>query len=167
MKKEAFIISIISAALITFSSFQTELIPLRIAVVAFAAWSVFLASKGSFSSLSILLALQTTIALVNLLYGASTYIVGLAIVLAILSWDWASTERSIANVSSENKSRFCIHHCLQTAIISGLGFALLIIPVKIQIPIGFATALGLSMAGFMLIAVLLKLLAKTDSHPPR
>ncbi len=163
MRKEAHILSAITAALIAFTSFKAEVTPLAIAAIACGvAWSVLVASQSTLVSLSILLALQTAIAVINLFYGAPVYLIGLAIVLLIMSWDWALTKREIAGVSSENEKHFCIHHCVQTVIILGLAFGLLVIPLEIQISIGFRSALGLSMGAFMLIALLLKLLARRN-----
>lgn len=161
MRKKAFLLFAISAGLTAFTSFKAEVIPLAIVAIACAvAWSGLLASRATPASLSIILALHTAVAAVNLPYGASIYLIGLAIVLSIMSWDWALTEITMVRVSSVDTKRFWIHHCLQTFMISGLGFGLLIIPVQIKISIGFHVALGLSMGAFMLIALLFKLLAR-------
>jgi hypothetical protein len=164
MRKLAMIFSISSAALIAFTSAKAESIPLMIGAIAFGlAWIIVVSMDASPVNISMLLAAETAIACLNILYGASFYLTGLAIGLFIISWDLALTARTIAGLSSTNRRRFCIHHFIQIATISALGFGFLIIPNQIEMTIGFRTALGLSMAALMLACLLLKLITNRTS----
>ncbi|MEA3238348.1 MAG: hypothetical protein U9Q94_00970 [Candidatus Bipolaricaulota bacterium] len=165
MKRVAFVSAIIATVILALPGFCVGSIVLGCAAIAIGAmWLLILWKSVKRTELTILLGAETAIAVVNILYGASVYLAGIAIVLAVMSWDFALTETSIASFPAKMTKGFTIRHVIRMGIIAVIGLALLVIPLQIHIQIGFRTALGLGLGTFMLLAVLLKLI---DTHSTR
>ena len=165
MKRVAFVSAIIATVILALPGFCVGSIALGCAaIVTGAVWLLILWKSVKRTELTILLGAETAIAVLNVLYGASVYLAGIAIVLAIMSWDFALTETSIASFPAKMTKGFTIRHVIRMGIIAVIGLALLVIPLQIHIHIGFRTALGLGLGAFMLLAILLKLI---DTHSTR
>jgi len=165
MKRVAFVSAIIATVILALAGFRVGSIALGCAAIVIGAvWLLILWKSVKRTELTILLGAETAIAVLGVLYGASVYLAGIAIVLAIMSWDFALTETAIASFPAEMTKRFIIRHVIRIGIIAVIGFALLVIPLQIHIHLGFRTALGLGLGAFMLFAILLKLMNRHNKR---
>ncbi|GEM_PF-1304735 len=163
MKRVTFVSAIIATVILALSGFCVGSIALGCAAIVIGAvWLLILWKSVKRTDLTILLCAETAIAVLNILYGASIYLAGIAIVVAIMSWDFALTETAIASFPAEMTKRFTIRHVIRIGIIAVIGLLLLVIPLQIHIQIGFRTALGLGLGSFMLFAMLLKLMNRRN-----
>lgn len=165
MKRVAFVSAITTTGILALAGFRVGSIALGCAAIVIGAvWLLILWKSVKRTELTILLGAETAIAVLGVLYGASVYLAGIAIVLAIMSWDFALTETAIASFPAEMTKRFIIRHVIRIGIIAVIGFALLVIPLQIHIHLGFRTALGLGLGAFMLFAILLKLMNRHNKR---
>ena len=165
MKRVAFVSAIIATGILALSGFRAGSIALGCtAIVIGVVWLLILWKSVKRTELTILLGAETAIAILGVLYGASVYLAGIAIVLAIMSWDFALTETAIASFPAELTREFTIRHVIRIGIIAGIGLLLLVIPLQIHIHLGFRTALGLVLGAFMLFAILLKLMNRHNKR---
>ena len=126
-------------------------------------WVIIVLQGRKRSSLGAILAIETGIAVIDLLYGASIYLCGSAVALSIIAWDLALTEGPIAPLPPEMKRRFAVNHVLQIAAIAVVGLALSLIPPQFHIEIGFNIGLGLGLGVLMLLSLLLRMLTGKKS----
>jgi len=165
MKRVAFVSAIIATGILALAGFCVGSIALGCAAIVIGAvWLLILRKSVKRTELTILLGAETAIAVLGVLYGASVYLAGIAIVLAIMSWDFALTETAVASFPAKMTKRFIIRHVIWIGIIAVIGFALLVIPLQIHIHLGFRTALGLGLGAFMLFAILLKLMNRHNKR---
>ena len=165
MKRVAFVSAITTTGILALAGFRVGSIALGCAAIVIGAvWLLILRKSVKRTELTILLGAETAIAVLGVLYGASVYLAGIAIVLAIMSWDFALTETAVASFPAKMTKRFIIRHVIWIGIIAVIGFALLVIPLQIHIHLGFRTALGLGLGAFMLFAILLKLMNRHNKR---
>ncbi|MCD6495070.1 hypothetical protein J7K60_03345 [Candidatus Bipolaricaulota bacterium] len=171
MRKMAFITAVLSFSLLSLLGFRTGSVALgSAAAVIGALWCMLLFVDTDRKQLSVLLGLTTTIAILEVLYGASIYLVGLVIVLSNTAWEFAFTEAAIASFSAEMTRNFALRHAINMLGLASTGFALLVIPLQVHISLGFGTALGLGLGLFLLFSALLTLMKtrsrrKTEESP--
>lgn len=164
MKRVAFVSAIVTTVVLALTGFRGGSIALGCAAIVIGAvWLLLLWKRAKPTELTILLAMETAIAVLNVLYGASVYLAGIAIVLAIMSWDFALTETAIASFPAEMTKGFTVRHIIRMGIIAVISFVLLVIPLQIHIHLGFRTALGLGLGTFMLLAILLELMNRHNT----
>ena len=126
MKRVAFVSAITTTGILALAGFRVGSIALGCAAIVIGAvWLLILWKSVKRTELTILLGAETAIAVLGVLYGASVYLAGIAIVLAIMSWDFALTETAIASFPAEMTKRFIIRHVIRIGIIAVIGFALL------------------------------------------
>jgi len=166
MKRVAFVSAIIATGILALSGFRAGSIALGCAAIVIGAvWLLILwKSVKQRTELTILLGVETAIAVLGVLYGAPVYLAGIAIVLAIMSWDFALTETATASFPAEMTKRFIIRHVIRIGIIAVIGLVLLVVPLQIHIHLGFRTALGLGLGAFMLFAILLQLMNRHNKR---
>ena len=168
MKQLAYVSAMFTTAILAIAGFFTSEVALGYAAIVLGAvWLIILWKSGKRTELSVILGMETGIAVLNVLYGSSPYLAGTAIVLAIVSWDMALMERSIASFPAKMTKTFTIHHVIQTGTIGMIGLLLLAIPLQIHIHLGFRTALGLGLGSFMLLAILVELGRKHGTQKTR
>jgi len=161
VKRTVFVSAMVTTVVLALTGFRGGSIALACAAIVIGAvWLLILWKSAKRTELTILLAMEAAIAVLNVLYGAPYYLAGVAIVLAIMSWDFALTETSIASFPAKMTKGFIVHHVIRMGIIAVIGLLLLVIPLQIHIHIGFRTALGLGLGAFMLFAILLKLISR-------
>ena len=158
MRRLAFASAMVTTAILALACFLTGISPLGYATIVLGAvWLLILWKSEKRTELSALLGMETVVAVVSILYGASVYLAGIAIVLAIVSWDFALTEASIVPFSATMTKQFAVRHAIRMGTIAAISIAFLAIAPQIHIHLGFRTALGLGLGAFMLLAILLKL----------
>jgi len=168
MKQIAFVSATITTVVLALAGFLVGSITLGCAAIVIgAAWLLILWKSAERTELSVLLGVETGIAVLNVFYGGSVYLAGTAIALAIVSWDIALTETSIASFPAKITKGFVIHHAIRMGIIGAIGLVLLVVPLQIHIHLGFRAALGLGLGSFMLLAILVELVHSRSTRRTR
>jgi len=168
VKQITLVSAIVTTLILALAGFFTSMIPLGCAAIVLgAAWLLILWKSAKRTELSVLLGVETGIAVLSVFYGGSVYLAGTAIVLAIVSWDIALTEMSIASFPAKITKGFAIRHAIRMGIIGVIGLVLLVIPLQIHIHLGFRAALGLGLGSFLLLAVLVGLVNKHNTRKTR
>lgn len=156
MRLAALLASLAASALLSLLGFKVGSLVLGYAALAGGAAWLFILWKGANRvETSLLLAIATAIATIAVLCGASIYLAGIGVVLSIASWDLALATGSIAPFPEKMRRHFVLRHVIHVAAIATVSYALLVIPMQVQITIGFNTALGLGLGVLLLLALLL------------
>ena len=164
MKLMAFVSAIITTALISTPAFLGGFVSLGSAAIACGAlWMLVLAEVWKRTSLGILLGIQTTIVVANILYGSSIYLAAGGIVFSIISWDLAMSEGDVSSFPSKMIRSFTLRHTVQILLIAALSLGLVLASLQVNMRLGYGTALGLGLGAFLLFAVLLELLSPKSS----
>ena len=78
--------------------------------------------------------------------------------LAVTAWDAARVSRRIAHAEPVELRRFTIRYLSRAFVVPGLGIALVTLAASLPLDLSFGPAIGLSIGGLLIAALLLRLL---------
>ena len=152
-----------------------------LSVAGFLSGSLFLGSAGIiFMCLNIILIggdagdrarnisliLGSILALIEVLYGGRTILLGGGLTLILIGWEFSYVTRMIAPFSEKERSRFARKHLWQMLLLGAIGVLLAALALQVHTHLNFRLALSLGLSILLLLALLLRSIAQPKTKGP-
>ena len=109
---------------------------------------------------NISLLLGSILALIEVLYGGRTILLGGGLTLILIGWEFSYAARMIAPFSEEARRRFARKHLWQMLLLGTIGVLLATLALQVHMRLNFHLALSLGLGILLLLALLLRSIAQ-------
>jgi len=115
---------------------------------------------------NISLLLGSILALIEVLYGGRTILLGGGLTLILIGWEFSHAARMIAPFSEEARRRFARKHLWQMLLLGTIGVLLAALALQVHMRLNFRLALSLGLGILVLLALLLRSIAQPKTKGP-
>jgi hypothetical protein len=115
---------------------------------------------------NISLLLGAILALIEVLYGGRTILLGAGLTLILIGWEFSHAARMIAPFSEKARSRFAKKHLWQMLLLGTIGVLLAALALQVHMRLNFRLALSLGLGILVLLALLLRSIAQPKTKGP-
>jgi len=115
---------------------------------------------------NISLLLGSILALIEVLYGGRTILLGGGLTLILIGWEFSYATRMIAPFSEEARSRFARKHLWQMLLLGTIGVLLAALALQVHMHLNFRLALSLGLGILLLLVLLLRSIAQPKTKGP-
>ena len=115
---------------------------------------------------NISLFLGSILALIEVLYGGKTILLGGGLTLILIGWEFSHAARMIAPFSEEARSRFARKHLWQMLLLGTIGVLLPALALQVHTRLNFRLALSLGLGILVILALLLRNIAQPKTKGP-